>query len=101
MRKHSGDEFPQFWTVLMDPMSVVAPRHHLAAELAEYPDEGLRRLLTNPGITGLWQVNGRSDLSIEQSIRLDLRYVENWTLRGDIAIILKTIKVVLTLRGAY
>ncbi|HSN44014.1 MAG TPA: sugar transferase, partial [Propionibacteriaceae bacterium] len=88
LRKSSADELPQFWTVLRGHMSVVGPRPHLANELAEFPHDGLRRLLIKPGITGLWQVNGRSNLSLEESIRLDLSYVENWSLSGDLAIIL-------------
>lgn len=101
LRKYSLDELPQFWTVLKGNMSVVGPRPHLASELAEYPDEGLRRLLIKPGITGLWQVSGRSDLSFEDAVRLDLRYVENWSLTGDIAIIARTVRTVLRSDGAY
>lgn len=101
LRKYSLDELPQFWNVLLGTMSVVGPRPHLANELADYPNDGLRRLLIKPGITGLWQVSGRSDLSFEDSIRLDLRYVENWSLTGDITIILKTVRTVIDPKGAY
>lgn len=101
LRKYSLDELPQFWTVLGGHMSVVGPRPHLAKELDEFPDEGLRRLLIKPGITGLWQVSGRSDLSLDDSIKLDLRYVENWSLIGDLVVILKTIKTMLVTKGAY
>ncbi|WP_241660264.1 sugar transferase [Propioniciclava tarda] len=101
LRKYSLDELPQFWTVLKGQMSVVGPRPHLASELAQYPDEGLRRLLIKPGITGLWQVSGRSDLSFADAVRLDLRYVENWSLTGDLTIILRTIRTVLKSSGAY
>lgn len=101
LRKYSLDELPQFWTVLRGHMSVVGPRPHLARELDEYPTEGLRRLLIKPGITGLWQVSGRSNLSFEDAVRLDLRYVENWSLVGDITIILKTVRAVLRSEGAY
>ena len=101
LRKYSLDEFPQFWTVLRGQMSVVGPRPHLEKELNEFPDAGLRRLLIKPGITGLWQVNGRSDLSLEDSIKLDLRYVQNWSLLGDLVIVMKTCKAMLTSKGAY
>jgi len=101
LRKYSLDELPQFWTVLRGQMSVVGPRPQVAREVAEYNNDTYRRLLTKPGITGLWQVSGRSDLSIEDSIRLDLSYVENWSLTGDVAIILRTVKVVLFPNGAY
>lgn len=101
LRTYSLDELPQFWTVLLGDMSIVGPRPHLAQELADFPNDGLRRLLIKPGVTGLWQVSGRSDLSLEDSIRLDLRYVENWSLPGDIAIILKTVRMVLRPSGAY
>ena len=101
LRRTSLDELPQFWTVLTGAMSVVGPRPHLENELAEFPDEGMRRLLIKPGITGLWQVNGRSELSLEDSLRLDLSYVENWSMTGDLAIILKTVRAMITPRGAY
>lgn len=101
LRKFSLDELPQFWTVLTAGMSIVGPRPQVAREVAEYTLAAHRRLLIKPGITGLWQVSGRSELSVEDSIRLDLRYVENWSLAGDIAIILRTIKVVLFPSGAY
>lgn len=101
LRKYSIDELPQFWSVLRGGMSVVGPRPQVPREVAEYTDTHHRRLLIKPGITGLWQVNGRSELSLDDSIRLDLRYVENWSLIGDIAIILKTIGVVLRPNGAF
>lgn len=101
LRTYSLDELPQFWTVLRGRMSVVGPRPHLAKELAGFPDEGLRRLLIKPGITGLWQISGRSDLSLEDSVKLDLRYIESWSLTGDIVVVLKTLKAVFTPRGAY
>jgi len=101
LRKYSLDELPQFWTVVRGHMSVVGPRPQVAREVAEYGTDTHRRLLTKPGITGLWQVSGRSDLSVEDSIRLDLAYVENWSLTGDLAIILRTVKVVLFPNGAY
>ncbi|MEA5153333.1 sugar transferase [Raineyella sp.] len=101
LRRYSLDELPQFWTVLRGAMSIVGPRPQVAREVAEYTDAAHRRLLVKPGITGLWQVNGRSNLSVEESVRLDLRYVENWSLLGDLIIILKTVKVVLQPKGAY
>lgn len=101
LRKYSLDELPQFFNALGGSMSVVGPRPHLAHELEQYPHEGLRRLLIKPGVTGLWQVSGRSDLSFEQSVRLDLRYVENWSLIGDVTIILKTVRTVVRPTGAY
>ena len=101
LRKYSLDELPQFWTVLGGGMSVVGPRPQVAREVAEYAPETHRRLLIKPGITGLWQVNGRSKLTLEESVRLDLRYVENWSLSGDLAIILRTIRIVLRPDGAY
>ncbi|MDR2620233.1 MAG: sugar transferase [Propionibacteriaceae bacterium] len=101
IRKTSIDELPQFWDVLVGKMSIVGPRPALPQEVAMYSRHHLRRLLIKPGITGLWQIRGRSDLAIEESIRLDLRYVENWSLLGDIVIVLKTIMVVLRGSGSY
>ncbi len=101
LRKYSLDELPQFWTVLKGSMSVVGPRPQVAREVAEYTTDHHRRLLTKPGITGLWQINGRSDLSAEEGMRLDLRYVENWSLLGDAVIIAKTVATVVRASGAY
>lgn len=101
LRKYSLDELPQFWSVLCGGMSVVGPRPQVSREVAEYSDIHHRRLLIKPGITGLWQVNGRSELSMDESIRLDLRYVENWSLVGDLTIVLKTVGVVLRPGGAW
>ena len=101
LRKYSLDEVPQFLNVLMGHMSVVGPRPPLANEVAMYDDDTMRRLLVRPGITGLWQVSGRSDLSWEDSVRLDLFYVENWSMMADLLIALKTLRVVLNHSGAY
>ncbi|MFD1717383.1 sugar transferase [Georgenia deserti] len=101
LRKYSIDELPQFWDVLVGNMSVVGPRPQVAREVEQYEQHVHRRLLTKPGITGLWQVSGRSTLSVEDSVRLDLRYVENWSISGDIVLILKTIRAVLRPDGAY
>jgi exopolysaccharide biosynthesis polyprenyl glycosylphosphotransferase len=101
LRKYSIDELPQFWSVLRGGMSIVGPRPQVAREVAEYTEVHHRRLLIKPGITGLWQVNGRSELKLEESIRLDLRYVENWSLITDLTIILKTISVVVKPSGAF
>lgn len=102
LRKYSIDELPQFWTVLKGHMSVVGPRPQMAREVAEYTPAYKRRLLTKPGITGLWQICGRSDLSPEEGMRLDLRYVENWSPIQDIIIVSKTITTILKPEsGAY
>ncbi|MFM8858251.1 MAG: sugar transferase [Actinomycetota bacterium] len=101
LRKHSLDEIPQFINVLKRDMSVVGPRPPLASEVKTYDDYAKRRLLVRPGITGLWQVSGRSDLSWEDSVRLDLYYVENWSMMADLLIALKTAKVMLNRTGAY
>jgi lipopolysaccharide/colanic/teichoic acid biosynthesis glycosyltransferase len=101
LRRYSLDELPQLFNVLGGSMSLVGPRPPLPSEVAGYPAEGRRRLLVKPGITGLWQVSGRSDLSWEESLRLDLRYVENWTLALDVRILLKTVRTVISGDGAY
>ena len=80
LRSFSLDELPQLFNVLAGSMSLVGPRPHLAAELAQMPSEASRRSLVTPGLTGLWQVSGRSDLEGDDAVRLDLRYVENWSL---------------------
>jgi exopolysaccharide biosynthesis polyprenyl glycosylphosphotransferase len=101
LRKYSLDEIPQFINVLKRDMSVVGPRPPLASEVRTYDDHTRRRLLVRPGITGLWQVSGRSDLSWEDSVRLDLLYVENWSMMADLLITVKTARVVLGHQGAY
>ena len=101
MRRFSVDELPQFFNVLKREMSVVGPRPPLRREVETYDGEVRRRLLVKPGITGLWQVSGRSDLSWEETVRLDLSYVENWSMVGDILIIAKTVKAVARSDGAY
>ncbi|QEW04755.1 sugar transferase [Microbacterium lushaniae] len=90
MRKFSLDELPQLFNVIGGSMSLVGPRPPLPKEVAQYADHVHRRFLAKPGITGLWQVSGRSSLSWEDSVRLDLSYVENWSLMGDVVILLKT-----------
>ncbi|WP_318183217.1 sugar transferase [Microbacterium caowuchunii] len=95
IRKYSLDELPQLFNVLTGSMSLVGPRPQIAAEVALYSTHARRRLLARPGITGLWQVSGRSALDWEEAVRLDLYYVENWSLVGDMAILAKTARAVL------
>lgn len=101
LRKFSIDELPQFYNVLVGDMSIVGPRPPLPSEVMTYNGEVFRRLYINPGITGLWQVSGRSDLSWDESVRLDLRYVENWSIMNDLMIMWRTVKVMLQPSGAY
>ncbi|WP_193598116.1 sugar transferase [Microbacterium sp. YJN-G] len=101
MRKLSLDELPQFWNVLVGDMSVVGPRPPLTSEVGAYDGSVFRRLYIKPGITGLWQVSGRSDLSWDESVRLDLRYVENWSVVSDLQIMWRTAKVMVRPTGAY
>lgn len=101
LRKYSVDELPQFINVFKRDMSVVGPRPPLANEVRSYDDYARRRLLVRPGITGLWQVSGRSDLSWEDSVRLDMFYVENWSMISDLLIALRTVKVIFRPSGAY
>ena len=101
LRKWSLDELPQLWNVLIGDMSLVGPRPPLPTEVAWYDQDVARRLLVKPGMTGLWQVSGRSDLSWEEAIRLDLRYVENWSLSMDVVIMLRTLTAVIRSSGAY
>lgn len=101
IRRFSIDELPQFVNVLMRHMSVVGPRPPLRREVDRYDDLVRRRLLVRPGITGLWQVSGRSDLSWEDSVRFDLSYVENWSMLNDLVIVAKTLRVVVNGAGAY
>ena len=101
LRRHSLDELPQLINVLLGEMSLVGPRPPLPSEVEQYPHDMRRRLVVKPGMTGLWQVSGRSDLSWEDSIRLDLRYVENWSLTVDLVILMRTALVVMRGSGAY
>ena len=101
LRRWSVDELPQLMNVLLGEMSLVGPRPALPDEAARYADYVRRRLVVKPGLTGLWQVSGRSDLSWEESVRLDLRYVENWSFALDLQIIWKTFAVLVRRSGAY
>jgi exopolysaccharide biosynthesis polyprenyl glycosylphosphotransferase len=101
LRRLSLDELPQLLNVMMGQMSLVGPRPPLPVEVAAYADDVRRRLAVKPGMTGLWQVSGRSDLSWEEAVRLDLRYVENWSLSLDLVILLRTMTAVLRSSGAY
>ncbi len=101
IRRYSIDELPQLFNVLGGSMSLVGPRPQIALEVDQYDDEIGRRLLVKPGLTGLWQVSGRNNLTLEESVRLDLYYVENWTVTGDLLILLRTLRAVVGRDGAY
>ena len=101
IRRTSIDELPQLVNVLRGDMSLVGPRPHLPHEVAQYEQYMSRRFLVQPGITGLWQVSGRSDLPWEEAVRLDLYYVENWSILGDLVILARTVKAVAASDGAY
>lgn len=101
LRRYSIDELPQLFNVLFGDMSLVGPRPPLPAEVEQYEPDALRRLHVRPGMTGLWQVSGRSDLSWEESLRLDLRYVDNWSPIGDLHILFRTFRAVTHSSGAY
>ena len=101
LRRLSLDELPQLFNVFLGDMSLVGPRPALPDEAEKYAEHVRRRLVVKPGLTGLWQVNGRSDLSWEESVRLDLRYVENWSFALDLQILWKTISVMMRGSGAY
>ena len=101
MRRYSLDELPQFINVLNGTMSLVGPRPPLASEVEKYEQHVYRRLRVRPGVTGLWQVSGRSDLDWNQTVRLDLFYVENWSPVQDLVIMLRTFRVVFASNGAY
>jgi exopolysaccharide biosynthesis polyprenyl glycosylphosphotransferase len=100
IRRASIDELPQFWNVLRGEMSVVGPRPPLPSEVKQYERWQLRRLSVKPGITCTWQVSGRSQISFEQWMELDLRYIDSWSLWQDVKILARTIPAVLTGRGA-
>ncbi|WP_233498610.1 sugar transferase [Blastococcus sp. TF02A-26] len=101
LRRLSLDELPQLFNVLGGSMSLVGPRPPLPGEVARYDTQISRRLLVKPGLTGLWQISGRSDLPWEEAVRLDLRYVENWSMAMDLLILVKTFRAVLSRAGAY
>jgi len=101
LRRLSLDELPQLINVIQGTMSLVGPRPPLPEEVALYRDDVRRRLLVKPGLTGLWQISGRSDLDWDESVRLDLRYVENWSFTLDLMILWKTMSAVVRGRGAY
>jgi exopolysaccharide biosynthesis polyprenyl glycosylphosphotransferase len=101
LRRYSMDELPQLFNVIVGSMSLVGPRPPLPEETERYGPDARRRLLVKPGLTGLWQVSGRSDLPWEESVRLDLRYVEDWSLALDALILWKTVRAVLKGQGAY
>ena len=101
LRRFSLDELPQLINVLRGEMSLVGPRPPLPSEVSAYDRDLRRRLVVPPGLTGLWQVSGRSDLSWEESMHLDLHYVENWTPALDLMILLKTARAVVRSTGAY
>jgi exopolysaccharide biosynthesis polyprenyl glycosylphosphotransferase len=101
LRQYSLDELPQLINVLRGEMSLVGPRPPLASEVEKYGNDVRRRLLVKPGMTGLWQINGRSDLSWEESVRFDLYYVENWSVMSDLMILWRTGRAVAESSGAY
>lgn len=101
LRKTSLDEFPQLYNVLRGDMSLVGPRPPLPREVALYTPEQKRRLSVTPGCTGLWQISGRSKTTFQRMIELDLAYIETWSFRRDIAIVFKTVGVILRMEGSY
>ena len=101
LRRFSLDELPQLVNVLTGDMSLVGPRPPLKHEVAQYDDDMARRLRVRPGMTGLWQVSGRSDLAWSEAIRLDLYYVDNWSMLQDLTILARTFGAVFGKRGAY
>ncbi|MBB3042217.1 sugar transferase [Nocardioides soli] len=101
LRRYSIDELPQLFNVLRGDMSLVGPRPQVAREVALYDSAMARRLRVRPGMTGLWQVSGRSELSLEEAIRLDLYYVDNWSMLQDLSILGRTLGAVFSSRGAY
>jgi lipopolysaccharide/colanic/teichoic acid biosynthesis glycosyltransferase len=101
LRRVSLDELPQLFNVLRGEMSLVGPRMISPDEVHKYGDHIKRRMHVKPGITGLWQVSGRQDLDYDERVRLDLHYIDNWSLKLDFEILAKTIPAVLSMRGAY
>lgn len=101
LRRASLDELPQLFNVLWGDMSLVGPRPALPQEVAAYPEHAMGRLAVLPGITGVWQVSGRAEVSFDDMVAMDLAYAKGATLRGDLAILARTFGVVLTGRGAH
>lgn len=101
LRRYSVDELPQLFNVFNGDMSLIGPRPQVPREVAEYDDTMRRRLRVRPGMTGLWQVSGRNDLTLEESIRLDTYYVDNWSMVQDLSILARTVNAVFASRGAY
>ncbi len=101
LRRLSLDELPQLVNVVRGEMSLVGPRMIAADEMPKFGDALATRLAVKPGLTGLWQVSGRQELAYHDRVRLDLHYIENWSLRMDLAILARTIPAVLSMRGAY
>jgi Undecaprenyl-phosphate galactose phosphotransferase WbaP len=101
LRRSSLDELPQLWNVLTGAMSLVGPRPIVAAEVEKYGDHFADYCMVKPGITGLWQVSGRSGTGYQQRIQLDRKYVQNWSLRGDLIILARTPRSVIRQVGAY
>src|SRR5690606_12688955 len=101
IRRTSIDELPQLWNVVRGEMSMVGPRPGMPEEVVAWPDELAWRVRVTPGITGMWQVHGRSLASFEDYTRLDLYYVDNWSLATDLVLMAKTVPVVLLRRGAF
>jgi lipopolysaccharide/colanic/teichoic acid biosynthesis glycosyltransferase len=101
LRKYSLDELPQLFNVIRRDMSLVGPRMISPAEMEKYSKKGINLLTVKPGITGMWQVSGRSDVSYEERVRMDMYYVRNWTIWLDARLLMQTIPVVLKGRGAY
>jgi lipopolysaccharide/colanic/teichoic acid biosynthesis glycosyltransferase len=101
IRRWSLDELPQIWNVLIGDMSLVGPRPPLPAEVAQYEARHMRRLEVKPGMTGIWQVSGRSELAFDEMLMMDIYYVDNWSLALDVRILILTIIAVLRRHGAY
>ena len=101
IRRYSIDELPQLINIIKGDMSLIGPRPPLPREVERYSEEEMRRLRVRPGLTGLWQVSGRSNLSWEETVRLDLYYIDNWSPLQDLAILARTIHAVVASRGAY
>jgi lipopolysaccharide/colanic/teichoic acid biosynthesis glycosyltransferase len=101
LRRYSLDELPQLWNVVRGDMALIWPRPPLPEEVAGYDDDMRHRLVVRPGLTGLWQVSGRSDLPWSEAVRLDLYYVDNWSLGLDLSILRRTAAAVVSHAGAY